>query len=379
MHRRTLIKNAMAGSLAIALPQFPYAFGDDQVKPEIEKNIAWYNVEDWGVEGKGWNDTLRFFDRLPARAEKKVRAAVWGLSRHSAGMMARFRTNSQLIQVRYKLMSPRVAMSHMPATGVSGVDLYGTDPQGRMRWINVSRPAGQQVNAVLASGIDRLPENKPREYELYLPLYNGVETLEIGVQPESQFQTIRPRTAGRIVFYGTSIMHGACASRPGMSITGILQRKLKQPVINLGFSGNGKMETEVIEFINELNPGILVVDCLPNMNAELVRARTEPLVHQVRKAHPRLPVVLVEDRSFTNSPFFKSRREHHAASRKELRQAYERLTRTGVADLHYLPGDRLLGTDGEGATDGSHPNDLGMMRYADSYETVLRPLVDKAE
>jgi len=135
------------------------------------------------------------------------------------------------------------------------------------------------------------------------------------------------------------------------------------------------METEVGELICELRPGIVVIDCLPNMNAQLVKERTEKLVRQIRSAHPKTPILLVEDRSFTNSLFFGSRREHHAASRKELRQAFQRLQKQRVTNLHYLAGKSLLGTDGEGATDGSHPSDLGMVRYADAYEKVLRPLL----
>ena len=111
------------------------------------------------------------------------------------------------------------------------------------------------------------------------------------------------------------------------------------------------------------------------MNAVLVRERTEKLVNLIRKAHPKVPLLLVEDRSFTNAPFFKSRRDHHAASRRELRLAYQRIQEQKIPGIHYLSGEQLLGTDGEGATDGSHPNDLGMVRYAEAYEKALRQLI----
>lgn len=376
MNRRTVLKSTMAAGL-VGSQTLELLAGQNlpDIKPVIENNVAWFNVEDWGVEGKGWVETKKYFDRLPAKAEGEVRGAVWNLSRHSAGMMVQFQSDSAAIHVRYQLSSPGLDMVHMPATGVSGVDLYADNGQGEMRWVNVSRPTSQKVNARLVAGLDALPDKKPRAFQLYLPLYNGVDKLEIGVSAKSRFKAVGPRTENRIVFYGTSIMHGACASRPGMSISAIVGRRLNRPVINLGFSGNGKMEKEVGALINELNPDILAIDCLPNMNAQQVKERTEPLVHQVRQAHPETPILLVEDRSFTNSPFFKARRNHHAASRKELRAAYERLGKAKVKGLYYLGGDDLLGTDGEGATDGSHPNDLGMMRYADAYEQAIKKIL----
>jgi len=341
----------------------------------VEDGIAWYDVSQWGVEGKGWTDTARYFDRLPARAEGKVRPPVWSLSRHSAGMLVRFETNAPAIHVRYDLLSANLALPHMPATGVSGLDLYARDEKGRDRWLAITRPSAQKVSGPMISDIDPLPGNASRLYTVYLPLYNGVEKLEIGVPAGKAFQGIPPRKEKPILFYGTSIMHGACASRTGMSITAIVGRRMNRPVINLGFSGNGQMEPEVGSLLAELDPAVYAIDCLPNMNADMVAARTEPLVRQLRAARPDTPILLVEDRAMTNSPFLHATRDHHASSRAAFRKAYENLKNAGVAGLAYLEGDALLGDDGEGATDGSHPNDLGMVRYADAYEKPLRRLL----
>jgi lysophospholipase L1-like esterase len=266
-------------------------------------------------------------------------------------------------------------MPHMPATGVSGLDLYARDEQGRDRWLAVNRPDAQQMQLVLAADIDALPASQPRLYTVYLPLYNGVESLEIGVAAGCRFEPVPPRTDKPLVFYGTSIMHGACASRPGMSITGIVGRRLDRPVINLGFSGNGRMEAEVGELLAELEPSVYVIDCLPNMTGPEVAERAEPLVHQLREARPECPILLVEDRTYTYAPFRRSARDRHTAARAALRSAYQKLTEAGFERLYYLAGDPLLGDDGEAATDGSHPSDLGMMRYADAYEKVLREIL----
>jgi hypothetical protein len=368
--RRQLLQNSIAGA-GLFLTTQPQLFGQDKK----EDGLDWYNVEDWGIEGKGFTECERYYDRLPATAKEEVRGAVWSLSRHSAGMLARFETDARNIHVRYDLLSASLAMPHMPATGVSGIDLYGRNEEGEDRWVKVTRPGSQHVEQQLVSGIDARPNGKPRLYTAYLPLYNGVNKLEFGVPKGTTFKPFAPRKTKPIVFYGTSIMHGACASRPGMSISALLGRRYDIPTINLGFSGNGRLEPEVGKYLAELDPAVYCIDCLPNVQAPDVAARTEPLVKQLRKARPTTPIVLVEDRTYTNAPFFKSSRDRHAASRKALRTAYENLKAAGDKNLYYLEGEIQLGDDGEGATDGSHPNDLGFVRYADAYATVLDPLL----
>lgn len=376
--RRNILTFAGAGAAAAVLgetafSEAAYADTDDPTAPAVTaaEEIDWYDVREWGVEGKGWQDTALFYDRFPARAEATVRPAVWNLSRQSAGMSTRFVTDSTSFHVRYTLRSASLAMSHMPATGVSGVDLYAHDDDGRDRWLAVARPAAQTVQAQLVAGVDP----GTRLYTVYLPLYNGVNSLEIGVAAGATFRPVAPRTAKPLVFYGTSIMQGACASRPGMAMTALLGRRFGLPTINLGFSGNGQMEAAVGDLLTELDAAVHIVDCLPNMTADMVAARTEPLVRQLRAAHPDTPILLVEDRTYGYATFVKSARDRHAASRAALHAAYDRLRDDGVRGLSYLGADRLLGTDGEATTDGSHPNDLGMTRYADAYESVLKRLV----
>jgi len=339
-------------------------------EPQSDKDGDWYDVRDWGVEGRGWSDTERYFDRLPAKAKGVVRGPVWSLSRHSAGMCVRFVTDSTRISVRYKLLSASLAIPHMPATGVSGMDLYAQDAQGRWRWLGVNKPTAATVRAKLAEGIDP----GKRAYAIYLPLYNGVEEMEIGVNRSASFEPM-PLRSKPIVFYGTSILHGACASRPGMAFPAILGRRLDRATINLGFSGNGRMEPEVAALLAELDPVIYVIDCLPNMNAAAVTENAEPLVRRLRQARPDVPIVLVEDRTYTNAWLLGDKRKRHEESRAALRAAYEHLQGAGVKGLHYVPGAQLLGDDDEASTDGSHPSDLGMMRQADVMERVLRPLL----
>lgn len=340
-------------------------------------STRWYDIQLLGVEGQGWDDTKAPFDRLPARAEGVVRDPVWGLSRHSAGLCVRFETDAPTIKARWTLTSDRLDMPHMPATGVSGLDLYARVGD-RWQWLGYGRPEQAPTNTdTLASGI----EGGPREYLLYLPLYNGVSSVELGIPEGASLSKATPRpeaTSKPIVFYGTSITQGGCASRPGMVHTAILGRRLDRPVINLGFSGNGRMEAEVAGLLAELDPAAYVIDCLPNMNAGEVEERVGPLVRILREAHSDTPIVLAEDRTYSNAPLVSSARERNATSRAALKREFDRLVADGVPGLTYLPGDPQLGDDTEGTVDGSHPTDLGFFRMADVFEPVLRSVLSES-
>ena len=332
--------------------------------------LAWHDVTTWGVEGRAFGDLerKRWFDRFPASADGQVTPAVWNLSRDSAGMMVRFKTDSSYIWADYTLFRERINGVNMTPIGTSGLDLYARDDAGKWRWVGVARPEKKEVRVELANTL------KPglREYAIYLPLYNGVEKLSVGIAPSAAFEPLAPRTDKPIVFYGTSITHGASASRPGMVHTAILGRRFDRSVINLGFSGNGRMDAAVGDLLIKIDAAIYVIDCLPNMGAAAVREKCIPLVNQLRAARPATPIVLVEDRRYTNSWIQPKRDQDHSDNHAALREAYEKLKAAGVTGLFYIGGDDLLGADGEGATDGSHPNDLGFMRQADVMEPILR-------
>jgi hypothetical protein len=164
-----------------------------------------------------------------------------------------------------------------------------------------------------------------------------------------------------------------------MVYSAILGRRYNWPTINLGFSGNGRLEPEMADLLAELDPSVYVLDCLPNMVAEEITARMEPCVRKLRDAHPATPIVLVEDRTIQDSYLISGRMEYyHLKDRAALKAAYERLRREGVKELYYIEGEHLFGDDGEGSVDGSHPTDLGFTRQAEIVAKTLGPLL-KAE
>jgi hypothetical protein len=319
----------------------------------------WYDGALFPLEGKGWGNTESYYDRLPAAAKDKVRAPVWDLSRHSAGMCLRFTTDATAVKVRWTLRGENLALPHMPATGVSGVDLYARTGNERWRFVKNGRP-----NSILNEESFRVTPGT--ECMLYLPLYNGVKSIQIGV---SKDKALFRATASRgtqnkpIVFYGTSITQGGCASRPGMACTAIVRRQLDVPVINLGFSGNGKMEPEMADLLAELDPAAYVLDCLWNMGPAEVSERVGPFVRKLRAVRPGTPILLVEDSSVSNA----TPTEKGAI----LRRIYADLKAEGITGLHFLSNRDMLGTDGDGTVDGCHPNDLGMMRQAIVFSDAL--------
>jgi hypothetical protein len=330
----------------------------------------WYDAQQLTIEGKGWTDTEQFYDRLPTRAKGVVTDAVWGLSKDTAGMCVRFVTDASKISARWTVTSQSLAMPHMPATGVSGLDLYVND-RGTWRWAGAGRPTKSPTNE--CSLADGIPAG-PHEYALYLPLYNGVKSLEIGLPPSATLArpaSRPPSHAKPICYYGTSIAQGGCASRPGMAHVAILGRVLDRPTINLGFSGSGKMEPAMADLLAELDAAAYVLDCLPNMTAAMVKERVEPFVEALRKARPDTPIILVENTMYDNGRFLPKVRDTVIEKNRALYAAYEHLIAKGVRKLTYVPCDSLVGTDGESTVDGAHCTDLGFFRFAHSLAPVL--------
>jgi lysophospholipase L1-like esterase len=358
----------------------PAIFAMEQTSPSpltpvrSDGTNLWFDIRQIGIEGRGWNDTSNFYDRLPARAEGMVRKPVWDLSRDSAGMCVRFVTDATSLRARWALTDPWLYLPNMTAIGKSGLDLYVRMETG-WRWLAVGQPIAQTNEAVL---VENLIPGK-REYLLYLPLYNGTKFVELGISTNAVIEKAGswgPGVRKPIVFYGTSILQGLSASRPGMVHSAILGRRFNWPTINLGFSGNGKMEPEMADLLAELDPSVYVLDCLPNMVADEIKERVEPCVRKLRAAHPATPIVLVEDRTMQNSFLIAGQMEYyHLKDRAALKAAYESLKKTGVKNLYYIPGEHLFGDDGEGSVDGSHPTDLGSMRQADTFAKVLGPLL----
>lgn len=326
------------------------------------------------VDGRAWQTALAApYDRLPARAEKMVRTAVWNLSRNSAGQYIGFKTNAKTVVVRL-VVKDRQAMPHMPATGVSGVDLYAKDAGGVWRWAKGSYTFGDTIQYVFANMVLSAPEE---EFRLYLPLYNTVAWLRVGTPTEHRFEPLPVSDSRPIVAYGTSIMHGACASRPGLAWTNILGRKLNTRVINLGFSGNGQLEQPMIDLINEVDAKLYILDCIPNLvdrskfSAAEVEQRMRKAVADLQEKHPGTPILLVEHCCGLEGINMDSAMTTRYRLVSELAASvYQKMRNEGIKNIHHLSAQEI-GFDTESTVDGTHPNDIGMMKYAEAYARII--------
>jgi lysophospholipase L1-like esterase len=353
-----------------------------QTSPEY----VWWNAaqNDFPViEGQAWPKQVQhFYDRLPATAQQTVRKEVWNLSHQSAGLLIRFRASTDQVIVKY-IVEGKHALPHMPATGVSGVDLYAVNSDGGYLWCAGKYTFGDTIQYSFTNlqANDTYHANG-REYRLYLPLYNSVTWLQIGVPKGASFTPLPIRVDKPIVVYGTSIAQGACASRPGMAWTAILGRKLDRPLINLGFSGNGRLEKEVVNLLTEIDAKLYVLDCLPNLVAtvgispEEIKQRILESVKLLRQKRPAIPILLVEHAGYTEGLINPERRKLYTDVNALLREAFAQLKTESVSQLYLLPLSEInLSLDA--MVDGTHPSDLGMQQYAEAYEKSIRIILNE--
>lgn len=330
------------------------------------------------IGGRAWNkETGTEYHRLPRRAKDMVRKPVWNLACQTAGMYVRFRTNAATIEVKYKVTGGR-SMLHMPATGVSGVDLYMLDGQGKRAWCKAKYTFAADSVAYVYSGMTyRNGHGRAHgnEFCLYLPLYNGVKGLRIGVPATSEFAFVPPSTERPIVVYGSSVAQGGCASRPGMAWANIVQRELDVPLVNLGFSGNGQLDEGVFRMLAEVDARLFIIDCMQNMTQErvpLIQERLTRGVEILRRASSA-PILLVEHDGYMGREASDAERQRYEPTGKELRAVYESL-RLRVPGLYYMTTEEI-GLCMDAQVDGIHPTDLGMRQYADAYVRKIRTIL----
>ena len=325
------------------------------------KNANYFGEDFFILEGTGIPDSLKEnrYDRLPLSYKEIVRKPVWELSKASAGMSIKFLSNSTSISVKWTVLN-NFKMNHMTETGIKGIDLYFNN-KGNWQYLNTARPEGVDNESLLINNM----ASEMREFKMFLPLYDGLVNIEVGIDSNSVIKKTLKNNLKPIIFYGTSITQGGCASRPGMAHTNIISRKLNIDCINFGFSGNGRMEQPIAKLISELNPAFYVIECLPNMkDAEQIAERTIPLVKTIREKHPETPIVLVENFIYEPSILDKKMEEDINKLNMALKREYTKMIEDGFDNIYYVSSKNATGDDHEGTVDGVHFTDLGFIRYA---------------
>lgn len=334
--------------------------------------IRYYDAKDFPLIGKISDSTETRYERLPASLKDACRKPVWELGKNTSGLAIRFRSNSTTIAAKWEVLNDYY-MNHMTATGIKGLDLYAWT-NGKWQFVNSARPSGKSNQQIIISNMLA----SEREYLLYLPLYDGLVNLQIGIDSTAVIEKPllqMPSTTKPIVCYGTSITQGGCANRPGMSYTNLLERKLNREVINLGFSGNGQLDYEIAELMGRrTDAGLFILDFIPNVTLEQVQDKTATFIKKMREHNPDIPILLVESILFPHSMFDVQMYKTVTDKNKALRKEYE-LLRKDYKNIYYLSADKLIGTDGETTVDGIHLTDLGFTRFADELEKTVHKII----
>jgi lysophospholipase L1-like esterase len=324
--------------------------------------MVYHSADNFPLLGKISEDTETRYERLPAYLKEKTRPPVWSLGKCSAGLAIRFRSNSTKIGARWELLNDNV-MNHMAFTGIKGMDLYALNGSS-WEFVNTARPSGKINEAVITSNMD----GAMREFMLFLPLYDGVTALEIGIDSLSvidQPNINLPNRQKPVICYGTSILQGGCATRPGMTHTNILARWLNREVINLGFSGNAKLDYEIAELIGQRDASVILLDFMPNVNVTEIEEKTKKFYHIIREKLPDVPVFFIENPQYPKAAYDLESQKIIKEKNEALNKIFKNLKKTGEKNIKLIPSKGMIGDDNEATVDGVHFTDLGFLRYSE--------------
>lgn len=335
-------------------------------------SLEFHSARDFRIVGKGFTDTESFYDRLPASVKEGCREELWTLSTNSAGMAVRFRTNSKNIGVKWTVRQ-QMNMGHMTTVGIRGVDLYRLTSEG-WRHVNSGRPStkSKENSGVLIENM----EGNYAEYMLYLPLYDGVSDVQIGVDRGAaieQPQVASPRADRTVVFYGTSITQGGCANRAGMCYSSILSRDMDFEAINLGFSGNARCDLYIAEAMARLNPTVFFLDFVPNCTAKMIEENAIKFIEIIRKAHPTTPIIMADSYKFPPSQFNLEQRRQLEEKTVEMKRVCEHFKHD--KNFYFVEGASY--SEDECSVDGAHLTDLGFKAMAEHYKRYLKKHIRK--
>lgn len=354
--------------MSFKLTEIDPNFAIDSTFPD---EIAWFNCQEPPIEifGLAVCEGENFW-RLPEDYHQ-INQGIQTLAKHTAGGRIRFRTDSPFVALAVKLLNTGL-MVHMPLTGKSGCDIY-------------LGAGGKSVYKMTALPVDNLTQSygavcfkKPEmeDVTVNLPLYNGIKAVYIGISPKAKIASPTPYSLTKpIVYYGSSITQGGCASRPGNAYPAILSRWLDADYLNLGFSGSAKGEPEMAEYIAQLEISVFVMDYDHNAKTkEELAATHQRFFQQIRKANPSLPVIMLSKPDFAKDP------EDSAARREIIRNTYEQAKAEGDENVWFVDGELLFGSlmPDSCTVDGIHPNDLGFMRMAETVRPLLAEVIDRS-
>ena len=327
------------------------------------ENIRFYKIWEAPFEVYGLYGDIEKngFRRLPEEVAKNTSSEVLRLHTHTTGGRVRFRTDSQTIVIKIK--GQAYYSYHTTAMMRHGADLYVDYPHASI-YSGAVKPKGEPECEEKIS----MPEGE-KDITVYLPLFENVESFEIGLcegaslkEHSKPYQNELP-----VVFYGSSITHGACASRPGLSYEGIISRKYNMNYTNLGFSGSAMAEDAIVEYMAGLEMSAFVSDYDHNApSLEHLRATHHKMYQKIREKNPDIPYFMISRPNFFYT-------EDHICRRDIIMQSYLDARASGDKNVYFIDGAAFF--NGERAEDMTidltHPNDAGFKKMADYIGDVI--------
>ncbi len=342
-----------------------------------ENNIKFYSANErpFKVYGLMYDEKLGRFLRMPNDIAKNVNPGVEILNTNTSGGRIRFKTNSEYVAIKV-ISNTTGFMPHMALSGSSGFDLYTKDNNGYTYFATFmpSFSFDDFTNNHGYESIIHFSDRKMRDLTINFPLYNEVLNLYIGLEDNAALERGEPyKTEKPVVFYGSSITQGGCASRPGNAYANILSRKYDFDFINLGFSGSGMGEPAIAEYIAELDMSAFIYDYDYNApNAEHLKKTHKPMFDTIRKAHPNIPIIIMSMPKLSLS--------ESCIHRKEIiKETYDIAKSGGDKNVYFIPGDEIFKIFGNDSctVDGCHPNDLGFMCMAEAVSEIFDTIFER--
>ncbi len=335
---------------------------------QVEKASQYYQLT---LHGKA-EDNGNSFHRIGTARYADIPESVKNLLTNSTGLFVSFKSNSNYIKAKWCVTTKNVFLN-MTSIANKGLDLYIKNKEGRWQFAG-SGSAGKVCNeSVLVEHMD----NSEKEFLLYLPLYDEVKSLEVGVSEGAEFQELANPFKKQILVYGSSIVQGASASRPGMAYPAQLSRNTGLNFINLGLSGNARIEPAVANMIAPMKADLFVLDFVPNSTADIVEERTEYFIKKIRSEHPETPIIIMQSLIRENGYWNQEIGERVRKQNEQIVIEFKKLQDQGVKNLYFIEGKDLLGVDHEGTVDGVHPNDLGFSRMLEKIQPFVLEVLKK--
>ena len=287
------------------------------------------------------------------------------LLKMSSGLAVVFRTNSSQIAVRADYADYNLSRLSTTAVSQVGFDLY-IRRDGEWLYAASNAPRTEHDELVLIRNMD----DSEKECLLYLPLFSELNRVEIGVDPRATIRAAENPFRHRILLFGSSFTHGSSTGRPGMSFPMIMQRNTGLQFINLGVSGNSKLQLSFAAILGDNACDAIVVDAFSNPGPEMIRERFLPFVAAVREAHPETPLIFLQTIYRERCNFDRKERQREAEKRRAAREVFEQAAKI-YDNLYLIDEPDLTGTDHLTSLDGTHPDDLGYWRWAQAIQPRL--------